>query len=366
MNTLLHLFSLLLFFTLGAEELAPITVSTLYGVEVIEEPLILELLASPAMQRLKEIDQSGIVHYYGKVGPYSRYDHSLGVFLLLKRLHVPLQEQVAGLLHDVSHTVFSHTGDWLFFQGSHEHSYQDDIHAWYLERQGIESIVAKYGMTLKEALAKGNGYTALEQELPDVCADRLEYNLFTGHLTGLLTDQDVNRILTDLHFEDGLWYFEDPWIAAQFAKLSLYFTENLWGAAWNALSNECCARAIKRALELSILTFEEIHFSYDRAILEKLQAAQDELIQEWMKKCAQPEKYFIVCAPEEADYSCFCKFRGIDPLVKMNGSLVRLTSIDGNFAMYYRTVKNKISKGVHVKFADCLYTSSQTLSTSAT
>ncbi len=90
-----------------------------YGRTEIFEPIILELLASPALQRLKGVDQFGYLPGYAIVpaggfpgGPVSRFEHSVGVYLLLRKYGAPLEEQIAGLLHDVSHAVFSHSIDY--------------------------------------------------------------------------------------------------------------------------------------------------------------------------------------------------------------------------------------------------------------
>lgn len=329
----------------------PLRIETLYGVEWVEEPLILELISSPIMQRLKGVDQSGFSHYMGRIGPYSRFIHSFGVYLLLKRFDADFKEQVAGLLHDASHTVFSHGSDWLFYQGSHETSYQDNIHAWYLEQQNIDKIISKYGMTLQEVLVKGNGYDLLEQDLPDLCVDRLEYNLYTGYIMRLLTKEDVNSILDDLHYEKGKWFFEDPFIAAKFARVSIFFTEHLWGAKWNAVMNELSAKALRRALQLGVIDVDDIHFGMDQDVLEKLYSVNDAEINELLVACNRVENSFVECKPEEADYYCKSKFRGINPLVQINGEFHRLTELDGNFAAYYCSVKEKIARGVYVKFA---------------
>lgn len=331
-------------------DLSPILIETLYGSEIIEEQLILELLDSPTMQRLKGIDQSGSCRYINKIGPYSRYTHSVGVYFLLKRFNAPLCEQAAGLLHDASHTTFSHTGDWLFSHGSHENSYQDHIHTWYLSQQNIASILERYHMTLEQMEVKDNGYDRLEQDLPDLCADRIEYNLFTGHLTGLLTKDDIKNILDDLHFDHGKWYFEDPLIAAKFARISLHFTETLWGSPWNAVLNELSAKILKRALELHIISSDDIHFGVDHTILERIAYTNDALINYLIQLCKNIDSCFVACAACEADYSCRCKFRGIDPLILFDGTLVRLTSIDPDFAEDYHRIKEYIQKGIHIRW----------------
>ena len=50
----------------------------------------------------------------GITQPITRYEHSVGVMLLARRVGGGLREQVAALLHDVSHTAFSHVIDHVF------------------------------------------------------------------------------------------------------------------------------------------------------------------------------------------------------------------------------------------------------------
>src|SRR5271170_653561 len=90
-------------------------VETDYGTFVVTEPVLLELFDSESLARLKKIHQYGVNYFVKKGSPwYSRYEHSVGVWALLRRFGASLEEQVAGLLHDLSHTVFSHVGDLVF------------------------------------------------------------------------------------------------------------------------------------------------------------------------------------------------------------------------------------------------------------
>ena len=69
-----------------------------YGEEEINESVLVDLIISKSVQRLKEISQFGMPdEYYYKKG-FSRYEHSLGVMILLRRLNASLEEQIAGLL----------------------------------------------------------------------------------------------------------------------------------------------------------------------------------------------------------------------------------------------------------------------------
>src|SRR5579862_5825782 len=80
-------------------------VATPYGNFNVHEPVLLELFDSPALVRLKGVRQYGVTYYADKK-EYNRYEHSVGVWAILRRFNARLEEQIAGLLHDVSHTVF--------------------------------------------------------------------------------------------------------------------------------------------------------------------------------------------------------------------------------------------------------------------
>ncbi len=85
-----------------------------YGATEITEPVLLDLMESCAMQRLKGISQHGVTALLGITPAFTRFDHSVGVMLLVRRLGASIEEQVAALLHDISHTAFSHVIDFVF------------------------------------------------------------------------------------------------------------------------------------------------------------------------------------------------------------------------------------------------------------
>src|SRR5262245_37777798 len=94
----------------------------IYGEVNITEPVLAVLLDTAVMQRLKGIMQHGISGLIGLTTPITRYEHSLGAMLLVQRLGGSLAEQIAALLHDTSHTAFSHVIDYVV-DGHHEQSY---------------------------------------------------------------------------------------------------------------------------------------------------------------------------------------------------------------------------------------------------
>jgi uncharacterized protein len=131
------------------------TIATFYGPIEVEEPVLLELLKSPAVQRLKQVHQYGVAYYTTHCEEYNRLDHSLGVFAILRKNGASLKEQISGLLHDVSHTVFSHVGDWVFGKEYQEEDYQSMIYKIYLSHSGIEDILIKHGYTINHRFGIG-------------------------------------------------------------------------------------------------------------------------------------------------------------------------------------------------------------------
>lgn len=311
---------------------------------------VMPVINSNVMQRLKHIDQSGGARYFApKLPAFSRYEHSIGVYAILKKAGVSKKELVAGLLHDASHTVFSHVGDYIWSNDVNEYtreSYQDKIHIDYLRKNKMDTILNSLNMTLQDMDTKQNGYTALEHRLPDMCADRIQYNVHTGFIMKMISLEDVKKIVEDLEFKDNKWFFKNSDIARQFANLSIYFTQNFWGAKWNTMMNIHFANALKRALELKIITKEDL-FSTDEIVMNRLIKSQDRVIQLNLQQCQAP----LNKIPDQKykTEKFFPKFRGIDPLIRReDGKFVRLSEIDIMFKSSYDAVRQWCKTGYDV------------------
>ena len=82
-------------------------------------PGFLQALAeTPELRRLKEVGMNCGCEYtdfplYRHTKPYSRFDHSVGVALILWHFTGSPRQTVAGLLHDIATPVFAHVVDFL-------------------------------------------------------------------------------------------------------------------------------------------------------------------------------------------------------------------------------------------------------------
>lgn len=331
-----------------------ITLKNYYGTFDITEPVLCDLLECPSVKRLDAINQYGIDAYVNDFPRYTRYQHSLGVMCLLRRFGASEQEQIAGLLHDVSHTVFSHVGDHLFgvtrnalnIRDSKD-SYQDSIHGWFMQQTEIADILAKYGYTIDDVIHKNGMFMMLEQDIPDLCADRIEYNLYGGFIENRITHDEIESILSALRYDEGRWFFVDTKAARALAHAALFLTEYHFGSSWNALLNTWAAQALRRALDIEIVSAHELHFSTDDVIWGVINDSDDVIIKGLLQKLYHYKQYYNdVTISDAHDYIIYPKFRGINPLVQNNdGAFVRLCQVDQEYKKEFERIKACLMQG---------------------
>ena len=126
------------------------------------EPVLQDLVFSKPVQRLKGIHQGGASYLVNKEWNVTRYEHSVGVMLLVRKLGGTLQEQIAGLLHDVSHTAFSHVIDFVLKNESED--FHEEIFEETIMDSEIPSILKQYGYSIEEIIQ--GDHSLLEQPLP--------------------------------------------------------------------------------------------------------------------------------------------------------------------------------------------------------
>lgn len=328
------------------------TITTFYGPIEVDEPVLIELIHSPALERLKSIHQYGVAYYTTHREEYNRFDHSLGVFAVLRVNGASLDEQISGLLHDVSHTVFSHVGDWVFSKEYQEDDYQSTIHRLYLAVSGIEEILLKHGYTIEQILPKRKEFIMLEQSLPNLSADRIDYNIQGAYFQNFLTKEEALELFQDFHFEDGKWIVTKEDLASKLMAYSLFMTTDCWGSAVNYVTSRWLADAILQGLKLGLISWHEFHFGIDEVIWNQLSNSQDPLIQKRMKMLSHPDDYYRLVSKEEANLFVKFRCRGIDPWIKLGENTVRLTSINKDLEETLHQTKKMASEGWPLEIRD--------------
>lgn len=329
-----------------------LAINNIYGSFIITEPILIELIANQWMQRLKKIHQLGHSAYMPPYTAYNRFDHSIGVFSLVRRFGGALSEQIAALIHDISHTALSHSTGHLFFPNDPKaaDAWQDDNHERFLHTCGIVDVLKKYHVDLKAIDHQNKSYTRLEQPLPDICADRLDYNLQEALARGMMTMKEVQELLSDLHFEDNKWFFTTKKSAQKLGNISLTLTIDSWGAHEAQVSARWFCTALRHALEKKYITKDMILYGADDEIWQRLNASNDVDIARCMQKIAEPARWYTLDEKNPDEIIRF-KPRGIDSLIKTdNGSFTRLSSIDNTFFKKYNDVQARAQRGWPIKY----------------
>ena len=299
----------------------------IYGKFEITEPVILELIKSPALQRLKKINQYGYVGSYLPVAKTSRFEHSLGVFCLLRKYGAPTEEQISGLLHDVSHSAFSHCIDYILKKKTADkQSYQDDIFDAYIRKTEIPQILKEYGIKVNSILDDKN-FPLKEKNLPDICADRIDYLLRDSRCFGVIDKNKINYFLKNLEAKNGRWFFKNYQSARMFAKLFYEVNKKYYAGLPTALMFRAVGDCLEYALDKGYLNKKAL-YTTDKEVLEKLRKnlKKDEKLNLLWKRMNKKIKYKLGSGSKIS-----CKSRAVDPFFLKNGKLMRVSDVDKNW-----------------------------------
>ncbi|HSM57107.1 MAG TPA: HD domain-containing protein [Candidatus Sulfomarinibacteraceae bacterium] len=305
-------------------------VDVIYGEVQIDEPVLRSLMASSAMQRLKGVLQHGISGLIGVTSPITRFEHSAGTMLLVRRMGGDLQEQIAALLHDVSHTAFSHVIDYVY-NNHDDQSYHEEIKERYMSQTDLPERLARHGYDWR-AFIEEAPYPLLEQPAPRLCADRLDYFLRDSVELDLATGAEIQNCLEHLVVREGRIVTDDISTARWLAHTYIAADKASWANFREVGLYELTARAIRRALEVGHVR-EMDFWGTDEALWRRLHVAQDNTVRETLR-LVHPETSFV-WDEERPTFAVSTKLRSIDPdIVAENGQVAPLSSIDEQFAAH--------------------------------
>ncbi len=309
----------------------------IYGEIETEEPIILELINSSVLQRLKEIDQAGYppLYYNPRSLPtseiaHNRFEHSIGVYYLLKRFGASIEEQISGLIHDVSHTAFSHCIDYVLDSGSEkEHNHQDKIFKNFVEGSEIPEILRKYNFS-PDYISDEHNFPLLEKPLPDLCADRIDYSLRTAIHLRELTGQELDYLLDNLTTENNRWVFKNFESAKKYAELFFKLNTFYYAGIYSAVMFRTVGDTLRYALEKGYISENDL-YTTDKEVLDKIKQylEKDEKLKLFFDRMNNKIKF----EDNPADYEAhvFCKSRIVDPSFKTDGEIKRISEVENDW-----------------------------------
>lgn len=302
---------------------------SLYGRVQITEGLLLELISSDAMQRLKGISQHGITALLGITPPFTRFDHSIGAMLLVRRLGASIEEQAAALLHDVSHTAFSHVIDFVFDDHSGQ-SYHEERMEEIVANSDIPAILQRHGMDWHGFLDETK-FPLLEQPSPALCADRLDYFFRDLEFLKLANGAEIRAALASLEVMEGRIVVSNPDVARWLAYTFIEADRASWSSFREVGLYQLTAEAIKVASQSGLIVEADLWGS-DDALWEKLRSADHPAVSDLVKLITPGTRF--TWNEERPTFRVTTKVRSIDPPIADGKSAVPLSAFDPVYRQY--------------------------------
>jgi hypothetical protein len=315
-----------------------------YGKFELKHSALEDVIRTGVLQRLKGINQYGTFQFIIPSLKTSRFEHSLGTCYLLSRLGASLEEQIAGLAHDISHTAFSHVTDYVYGQEEAQKGH-DALYEKAMMASEIPAVLKKYGMKPRSLLEMGK-FQLLERELPDLCADRLDYFFRDSVLLGICSPAQVGTFLKYLTKEENEIMVVDSMVARKMALGYMECAKKLWASPTQAASYRIMADAIKHAMAARVVSKEDL-FLTDQDVYRKMRGSRNPEVTSRLDM--MNPTFFAVHSPQKYDFFVKAKPRCIDPKVLHAGTVSRLSELDPEYKSRMDQFVARVSQGYCVK-----------------
>lgn len=207
---------------------------------------------------------------------YSRLDHSVGVALIIWNFTKDKTQTIAGLLHDVSTTVFSHVSDFRKGDALTQTSTEEPTTKMILSDSALCKLLESDGIEPKDVVDY-HIYPIADNEIPSLSADRLEYMYPSGlALDGSWTFEEIAKTYNDLIIlkneenKEELG-FKTIGMAELYCK-KFCMIGHILQLNENKLSLQLLSQIMSKAVELDVLQEEDFMTLSESKIIEKIES----------------------------------------------------------------------------------------------
>ena len=248
---------------------------SIYHYEIPE--FLCEFAAVPPMQRLKAVGMNCGCEYtsfprFAGLRPYSRFDHSLGVALIVWHFTGSVEQTLAGLFHDVTTPVFAHVVDFLHGDHMKQESTEAGVAECLTSSGEVMELLRKYDILL-DRVSDYHQYPVADNDAPALSADRLEYTLGNLWNYGFADLEQIRTVYEDLivgsnEVGETELVFCTPETAALFTRAALK-NSHTYVADEDRFAMQALADLLRRAIERGLIRYEQLWTTED-VILKQL------------------------------------------------------------------------------------------------
>ena len=292
-----------------------------------------ECIETPIVQRIKSIGMNCGCEYtsfpqFADIDSYSRYDHSIGVALIVWHFTHNRKQAIAGLLHDVASPVFAHVVDFMHGDYLTQESTEVGTEMLIAGSAELQAVLRKCEFTTDD-VCDYHIYPIADNDSPLLSADRLEYTIGNSINYKICTIEDAKCFYNDLIIgtnEYGIeeLMFKNTLIAETFAKAALACSK-IYISDEDRYAMQLLSEILRYAIEHQIIREDDLYSTEPEVIGKFLYDERTASL--WTSFCAYRQ---ITSAPQPNDTGCWRKIaakkRFIDPMVQGEGRISELSS----------------------------------------
>jgi len=296
-------------------------------------PTFMQRIANtPAMQRLKGVGMNCGCEYtnfprFRDILHYTRYEHSLGVGLIVWHFTHNVQQSIAALLHDIATPTFAHVID--FFHGDYEKQESTEERTLEMIAGSAEIVEILHEEQLQPTdVSDYHLYPIADNDTPQLSADRLEYtlgNILAYHLGSIETVRQIYQSLIVGQNEHNIpeLMFSSLADASRFTHLSL-LCSRIYVDNEDRYAMEHLSELLNDAVHLGVIT-EQDFYSTEQQLIARLQS-HPHTASAWQHYCELSE--ILIGAEHPNAQQISGKKRHINPYVLHQG---RTTDLDATY-----------------------------------
>ena len=233
-----------------------------HGDSAIEDEGILRLIACPTFERLRGIRQAGPSVFAHPFKTVTRFEHSLGVFLLL-HCSGPIAANKSRVSCTIFRTPHFRTRSISSFRRKNKITTNESSRSCFIvpisRRRSKDSVFTLRNLSTTRSFRSWNGRFLRS-------ADRIDYFLRDGLVCGVVPAEFPAEMIRRLAVFDGAIVMTDRRVAAEAVELFSIMNRDWWAGPTESYIYNEFADALREGFRLGVLSLDDLLTDDDRVL----------------------------------------------------------------------------------------------------